>query len=863
MNFPKLTITTLFIVALATSNSIFSQETVKVSIVPKTVERGETDLVLFSFEPKTGCDQLEGKSLKVDPDNDSELREKGISITTFTKVSKDGVNACKAFARVRVEKEAKLGVQNIKLVAIASDKDGKDFVIPSLTITVTKAKKVTPGPIPPGLAPQVDILWGVIPNGITKANFGGKVAKEFYAVEIVIGNNTGFDLQIAAVGFKLGPIGKAATVMAETRKSIARQYRDLLEHQIDLIKQIREKKKSCVGKDIKDCTKNIKKLENELLTANNQGKKLIFNARDQAKELRTLSQIAYKSKVPVSSYAITRGTASHSQLLSWRKASLGILRALGPIFTSLNPFFGAAKEPKITQVFNIITNPLAEGLDSVFPDLKINQLQRLDDQALRDGMIIQNNRQIRTRVFIPKKTLRLEKKYKNDVSVITQSLGDLHIVGDQIEYLNRVSVTSSPSGEITPPPTVNPTNANTFKQGDSESSINVTGTNLEGAIISGVADGITVESNLTKSTRTQASVPIKISDTAKPGEYSVSLRTPSGSQSIGVIVKREEAKPDDPTLKPIIDSEKIISHPTKPKTYTFSLVGKFLTGAKLTSSDGKLSVGKVEVVNQGTSLSVLITVPQDTEAGSYNLDLTNGAGKTQIVSLTVQKKPCPFFDNTAPATNCPTPPTITVTRFGSNGQGSKPTNNPEAPIDYDFLIDGNNLQFLDRDPSQVFKNYNLTFTTTDTQIKGRIKIPKNFVNADGKKNDSKFTPEFKLKDKDGQSVTFKIEVLEQPKIIITNANAIPLQIIPENGSATIILSGQNFTGVTDATIKLLNHQSTGWTVMKPVGTGTDTNLTLVISAPNPYVDLTTPLKIELSNSNKDSVEISVKIKKEK
>ena len=58
-------------------------------------------------------------------------------------------------------------------------------------------------PIPPNIAPEVDIMWSLVPEKIVKDSFGTSVGNGFYCLEVVIGNNTGYDLQIASVGFTL------------------------------------------------------------------------------------------------------------------------------------------------------------------------------------------------------------------------------------------------------------------------------------------------------------------------------------------------------------------------------------------------------------------------------------------------------------------------------------------------------------------------------------------------------------------------------------------------------------------------------------------------------------------------------------
>jgi hypothetical protein len=69
-------------------------------------------------------------------------------------------------------------------------------------LNIRLSKALAPGPIPPGLDPQVDLMWAVVPMTIVGDNFGRAMRKKFYAIEVVIGNNTGYDLQIASVGFE-------------------------------------------------------------------------------------------------------------------------------------------------------------------------------------------------------------------------------------------------------------------------------------------------------------------------------------------------------------------------------------------------------------------------------------------------------------------------------------------------------------------------------------------------------------------------------------------------------------------------------------------------------------------------------------
>ena len=50
---------------------------------------------------------------------------------------------------------------------------------------------------------QVDIAWKVLPRRVVADNFGSRVAKLYYAVVAVVGNNTGYDLQVSSILFQL------------------------------------------------------------------------------------------------------------------------------------------------------------------------------------------------------------------------------------------------------------------------------------------------------------------------------------------------------------------------------------------------------------------------------------------------------------------------------------------------------------------------------------------------------------------------------------------------------------------------------------------------------------------------------------
>jgi hypothetical protein len=89
----------------------------------------------------------------------------------------------------------------------------------------------TAGPIPAGLAPQVDVMYQVLSQSVCNDVFGKRVARNFYCIELKIGNNTGHPLQVAGIGFSRHidllpgnpPVIQANTSYASTRAVLLRE----------------------------------------------------------------------------------------------------------------------------------------------------------------------------------------------------------------------------------------------------------------------------------------------------------------------------------------------------------------------------------------------------------------------------------------------------------------------------------------------------------------------------------------------------------------------------------------------------------------------------------------------------------------
>jgi hypothetical protein len=316
-----------------------------------------------------------------------------------------------------VDPNAPAGSQKVILLDKAKNPVGSA----DLTVLDTAA-----GPIPPGLAPEVDVMWGVMSQQNCSDAFGRRVAASLYCIQVKIGNNSGHPIQIAGVGFlkQLDPL---------------------------------------LG------------LGSQVITIAN------------------------------SSYGSTRAVLVHAQSVSARNVIYSALQGGGLIMAASSPFIGKTATSHFLGLNTIVNGPLLAAYNLIFPDPILSQLTNLDDQSFRDNMVIANNSHVQTIVFVEKlaltqaleelaaklnvaainlaqqnekstpngtsgassnqqesinllnqvkkassDTIANSKRPKFSLFAATQSpllvklaLGDFVIVGDEIEYLQRVQIQSN------------------------------------------------------------------------------------------------------------------------------------------------------------------------------------------------------------------------------------------------------------------------------------------------------------------------------------------------------------------------------------------------------------------------------------
>ena len=104
---------------------------------------------------------------------------------------------CELIVPITVSQDAIEGTLNLFLRGKSTEN------LATIPLKILPMRSKAPGPIPPGISAQTDLTWKVLPRKPVADRYGERVANHFFAIEATIGNNTGYDLQIAALAFNL------------------------------------------------------------------------------------------------------------------------------------------------------------------------------------------------------------------------------------------------------------------------------------------------------------------------------------------------------------------------------------------------------------------------------------------------------------------------------------------------------------------------------------------------------------------------------------------------------------------------------------------------------------------------------------
>lgn len=135
---------------------------------------------------------------------------------------------------------------------------------------------------------------------------------------------------------------------------------------------------------------------------------------------------------PNTSYATVHGSLARRKITHPRAMTLAIIDGMGSLMTGFNPFFHNINHAKnFSQFIDILSNPLAKGLDKAWMDPYPGELARFEQDVLRDDKMIPNAGIFKTKVFIPKRALFTndEKKKREDLAEVRKALGILWVLG--------------------------------------------------------------------------------------------------------------------------------------------------------------------------------------------------------------------------------------------------------------------------------------------------------------------------------------------------------------------------------------------------------------------------------------------------
>jgi hypothetical protein len=334
------------------------------------------------------------------------------------------------------------------------------------------------------------------------------------------------------------------------------------------------------------------------------------------------------------------------------------VKSAGLLFTGLLPFWRNARpHANAAQLADILNSPIEQGLELIYPDLTVKQLIRLDDQMLRDGLIIKNNSQVRTLAFVPKDLLNLShatgkedkensrrsdatiRAWQNDPQYVNQKLGTLVLVGQTIVYTNRVQLLVNPAGgPVSPQPTITGINPPTVEQGAKDEPMSIPGAYLDKATLTlkdpdsnEPVKGVKFSAISSDASGHMLEVKLSVEPDVAPKKYKLVASTTGGSdeRTFEIIQAR-------PSFNGAIayDGGSAPKEKSEEQKVGITIKGTNFDNAKLIlptgwTTDGDPTVGPAQITAK-------IVVPKGTKKGFYDIKVKNSNPNAATVKFEVQ-----------------------------------------------------------------------------------------------------------------------------------------------------------------------------------------------------------------------------------
>jgi hypothetical protein len=148
--------------------------------------------------------------------------------------------------------------------------------------------------------------------------------------------------------------------------------------------------------------------------------------------------------IPTSYYPVVQGSLARRKLTHPRPIVMATIDAMGSLLTGFNPFFHNINHAKnYSQFIDILSNPLAKGVASVWQDPYPDEMARFTANVLKDDKIIKkDDKAFKTIVFIEKRQLYPKgTKTVDDPIAVKRILGRLIVMGQKIQQGNSQDLT--------------------------------------------------------------------------------------------------------------------------------------------------------------------------------------------------------------------------------------------------------------------------------------------------------------------------------------------------------------------------------------------------------------------------------------
>lgn len=568
---------------------------------PSSVRPGRAVTFQVVIDPCTAAEgrMLAGDSLSVSGD--------GVALKPEQAVVTD----CTLSLPAEVAKDATIGDRQVIIY-----KSGRKETLATKRLEVVDPQS---GPIPPGLAPQVDLMWNVSSELTCKDQFGARIARYYYCVEVMLGNNSGYALLLSGVGF----LRELPWMAYKEGNSSYLQVRSVLQReQVVSGRNITLRALQAAGMVIagfvpfagSDVAKGRVSLWASIVG------NVIAGAYDNFWPDRTIRQLGNLDDAALRDGKLVPNNSPVKFTIFVERESIFPLLA-GPdcqtayglhfLRTELARTESDAKlaKARMDSTSLRVLEEEVRRLDKLIAQLRIDLeagLKRSQESGTADIGKLKETINACAEGKTPRGGTgfnllgRGQAPSEGDLLAVRSALGKMILVGDQIEYKQRIRVDASASvEEQRPNPQINGV-LNDVKavQGETVESITLIGRWLRSSVVTATdCNGCTFTA-----TPNEFGTLVSLNDFSVPASFTgstITLHIHTGASAPALFKLQVTAK--KPELNPQASPSPLLIDAGKPQVIEATLTGKFLAGAKtsatVTLPDSKvLPVEKTEIV---------------------------------------------------------------------------------------------------------------------------------------------------------------------------------------------------------------------------------------------------------------------------